>query len=148
MTGEVKIEITSIHTERDNAGRQESQKMYLTAIGNSYEKSGSTYILFEEKQEDMEIVKNLIKIMKESIIYRKKGSISSEILLEQGREHKSVYQTVFGGIGVTVKAGFLETINEDKYIRIRTNYELTMEESYTADCEMDILITKIEPKEK
>lgn len=122
--------------------------MYLTAIGNSYEKSGSTYILFEEKQEDMEIVKNLIKIMKESIIYRKKGSISSEILLEQGREHKSVYQTVFGGIGVTVKAGFLETINEDKYIRIRTNYELTMEESYTADCEMDILITKIEPKEK
>jgi len=137
MTGNVKIKIESLHREE---GVDEQEKMNFEAVGTAHEKGGSTYIMFDEIQEDMPPVKCMIKIYGGEVWYRKKGAVTSEILLSLGEEYRTVYQTPYGGFGVKIKTNSLSIIEGDNAINIRAEYELTMQEDYVRTCEISINI--------
>lgn len=139
MTGEVKIKIESLHREE---GADEQERIVFEAIGTAHEKGGSTYIMFDEIQEDMPAVKCMIKISGGEVWYRKKGSVTSEILLRIGEEYRTVYQTPYGGFGVKIKTNSLSILEGDDTINICAEYELTMQEDYVKVCEIDISIKR------
>lgn len=137
MTGNVKIKIESLHREE---GVGEQERIVFEAIGTAREKGGSTYIMFDEEQEDMLPVKCMIKISGGEVWYRKKGAVTSEILLRIGEEYRTVYQTPYGGFGVKIQTHSLSILEGDSNTKIHAEYELTMQEDYVKTCEISIHI--------
>ena len=107
-----------VRTEQVNAAG-EKQIMETTNKGQLSEREEVLYVLYEEKTEEGEVVKNLLKIEKELLraSLKKSGAVSWKMVFEQGKYEKSEYQTPYGTleIGAETKEVKAEKKEEKTY---------------------------------
>ncbi len=111
----------------------ETDKVEVLTAGNYIMKNGHCYIGYKEYDDDNpnEHFDNLIKVENDIVTITRKGPMRSQLMLEKGKRHQCLYQTVAGDlmIGVFTKT-MKNTLGEQGG---------TLEVSYTLDFNTDLV---------
>lgn len=111
----------------------ENDKIEVLTTGNYIMKNGHSYIGYKEYEEDNpdDFCNNLIKVENETVTITRKGKLRSQLMLEKGKRHQCLYQTVAGDLMIGVFTKTLKnTLNERGG---------TLEVSYTLDFNTDLV---------
>lgn len=125
----------------------ETDKIEVLTAGNYMFKNGRCYIGYKEYDEDNpgRHSDNLIKVEDSVVTIMRKGSLQSRLMLEKGKRHQCLYQTIAGDLMIGV---FTKTLNST----LNENGG-TLEASYTLDFNTDLVSenrfkVKVEEKTK
>lgn len=111
----------------------ESDKIEVLTGGNYIMKNGHSYIGYKEYDEDNpnQYFDNLIKVEDNMVTITRKGPMRSQLMLEKGRRHQCLYQTIAGDLTIGVYTKTMKsTLNEKGG---------TLEVSYTLDFNTDLV---------
>lgn len=111
----------------------ESDKIEVLTGGNYIMKNGHSYIGYKEYDESnpQDYYDNLIKVEDNMVTITRKGPMRSQLMLEKGRRHQCLYQTIAGDLTIGVYTKTLKsTLNEKGG---------TLEVSYTLDFNTDLV---------
>ena len=75
-------------------------------------KNGHFFINYKEYDEDLpdKFFNNLVKVEDETVTISRKGPLSSQLILEKGKRHQCMYQTIAGTLSIGV---FTKTLNNN-----------------------------------
>lgn len=119
----------------------DSDEIEVISTGEYYERKGSRYILFEERQADFdEPVRNVLKISADGVSIRKRGLVVSDLLFREGVSHVSHYVTPFGGFIMGVRAHRVSIEENGDEMVVSIGYETEINYEKTSDCEMLITV--------
>ncbi|MEE0913048.1 MAG: DUF1934 domain-containing protein [Ruminococcus sp.] len=111
----------------------DTDKVEVLTTGNYIMKNDHCYIGYKEYDQENpgDCYDNLIKVEKNMVTITRKGPMRSQLMLEKGRRHQCLYQTIAGDlmIGVFTKT-MKSTLNEKGG---------TLEVSYTLDFNTDLV---------
>ena len=104
----------------------ETDKIEVLTAGNFRKKKDHFYIGYKEYDDDNPetFYNNLIKVEGDRVTINRKGPMRSQLLLEKGRRHQCIYQTVAGYLNIGV---FTKTLNNQlgaKGGRLEVSYTL------------------------
>lgn len=111
-----------------------------STFGTFYDRNGSLYILYDERTEDGEIVKNTIKLKGTLLELTKKGAVNTCMVFEPGREHMMDYATPFGSLRLGVLTDSVELQESGEQTEIVACYMLTESGRVISHCEISIKI--------
>ena len=124
----------------------ETDKIEVLTAGNFMKKKDHYYIGYKEYDEDNPetFFNNLIKVEDDTVTINRKGPMRSQLMLQRGRRHQCIYQTVAGDLSIGV---FTKTLEN----RLTEKGGL-LEVSYTLDFNTDLVsenrfVIKIEEKQ-
>lgn len=111
----------------------EDNKIEVLTEGKFLMKNDHFYIGYKEYDEDnpRRLVNNLIRIDENMVTISRKGAQRSRLLLERGRRHQCIYETVAGNLSIGV---FTKTLNSTL-----NEKGGTLEVSYTLDFNADLV---------
>lgn len=111
----------------------ETDKIEVLTAGNFMKKRDHFYIGYKEYSEDnpAEYYDNLIKVEPNMVTINRKGQVKTQLMLEKGRRHQCVYQTIAGDFTIGV---FTKTLNNNL-----TDKGGTLEVSYTLDFDANLM---------
>ncbi len=120
----------------------EKQVMKTENKGRLSEREGVLYVLYEEKTEEGEVVKNLLKIEKELLraSLKKSGAVSWKMVFEQGKYEKSEYQTPYGTLEIGAETKEVKAEKEEEKTSLQLVYTLFIQGEKQADCRLEIMI--------
>lgn len=117
----------------------EEQPVEIVVPGEYYFRNGSHYLRYEEMMEEFsEPTINYVKMSERGMEVRKKGSINTHMVFEQGKKTTVMYTTPFGTLQMGISAISMELSESENSINMRVNYALDMNEGHVADCFLDI----------
>lgn len=111
----------------------ESDRIEVLTGGNYIMKNGHSYIGYKEYDESSpnDCYDNLIKVEENMVTITRKGPMRSQLMLEKGRRHQCIYQTVAGDLTIGVYTKTLKsTLGKNGG---------TLEVSYTLDFNTDLV---------
>ena len=75
-------------------------------------KNGHFLINYKEYDEDLpdKFLNNMVKVENETVTISRKGPLSSQLILEKGKRHQCMYQTIAGTLSIGV---FTKTLNNN-----------------------------------
>ena len=111
----------------------ETDKIEVLTSGKFMRKRDHFYIGYKEYSEDnpAEYYDNLIKVEKNMVTINRKGQVRTQLMLEKGRGHQCIYQTIAGDFTIGV---FTRTLNNNL-----TDKGGTLEVSYTLDFDTNLM---------
>lgn len=111
----------------------ETDKVEVITAGNFMKKRDHFYIGYKEYDDDNPEISfdNLIKVEGDMVTISRKGPMRSQLLLQMGKRHQCIYQTVAGDLTIGV---FTKTLNNNL-----TEKGGTLEVSYTLDFNTDFV---------
>ena len=111
----------------------ETDRIEVLTAGNFLMKKDHFYIGYKEYDEENpnNYYDNLIKVEKNLVTINRKGEMRSQLMLEKGRRHQCVYQTIAGDLMIGVFTKTLENKLHEK--------GGTLEVSYTLDFNTDLV---------
>lgn len=140
MTKEILLTIAGLHLTDGENGNIE-----VVTAGDYYNRSGKHYILYDEVTEGMSgHTSNVIKFGENSLEITKKGLINARLVVEKGKRYRTVYQTPFGGIEITLVGQDVEVTETEKNIAVRAEYVLEVNEENLAECTIEM---NVRPRE-
>ncbi len=109
--------------------------------GNYYFRNGSHYVKYDEIFEGFPgTTSNLVKIKQDCIEVRKKGAANVHMVFEENKKNITYYETPFGKIQMGVSTTGILLREEEDTMRVRIEYTLDMNDSYVADCTLDMKV--------
>ncbi|OLR59656.1 rho guanine nucleotide exchange factor [Anaerostipes sp. 494a] len=135
MTKDVLINISGLQVDVDS-----DEPIEVMTTGAYYLKNGKHYILYDEIAEDNEVVKNILKIGPQTVELTKKGGSSSHMVFEKGKENLSYYDTPFGSLLLGVNTSSIEWKEQEDHMKLRVNYDLTINSDHVSNCIIDVSI--------
>ena len=124
----------------------ETDKIEVLTAGNFMKKKDHYYIGYKEYDEDNPetFFNKLIKVEDDTVTINRKGPMRSQLMLQRGRRHQCIYQTVAGDLSIGVFTKTLENRLTEK--------GGVLEVSYTLDFNTDLVsenrfVIKIEEKQ-
>ena len=140
MTKDVFVSICGLHFTDDGQDPTE-----LIVPGKYYFRNGKHYILYDEVTEGMDgHTSNVIKIGENSLEITKKGLMNTRLVVEKGKSHRTVYQTPFGDIELSLTGQELTVTETEERIDIRAEYVLAVNEENLSECTIEM---NIRPRE-
>ena len=140
MTKEILLSIAGLHLADGEDGNIE-----VVTAGDYYNRGGKHYILYEEVTEGMDgHTSNVIKIGENSLEITKKGLMNTRLVVEKGKSHRTVYQTPFGDIELSLTGQELTVTETEERIDIRAEYVLAVNEENLSECTIEM---NIRPRE-
>lgn len=111
----------------------QDDRIEVMTTGNYMIKNGHHYIAYKEYDADSPdtYFNNLVKVEGELVTISRKGPVSSQLLLEKGRRHQCLYQTIAGDLMIGVFTKTLKNNLDEK--------GGTLEVSYTLDFNTDLV---------
>ena len=111
----------------------ETDKVEVLTAGNFIKKKDHFYIGYKEYDEDNPdtFYNNLIKVEGDTVTINRKGPMRSQLMLQKGRRHHCIYQTIAGDLNIGV---FTKTLNNNL-----TEKGGSLEVSYTLDFNTDLV---------
>lgn len=111
----------------------ETDKIEVLTSGNFMRKRDHFYIGYKEYSEDdpSDYYDNLIKVEENMVTINRKGQNQTRLMLEKGRRHQCIYQTIAGDFTIGV---FTKTLNNNL-----TEKGGTLEVSYTLDFDTNLV---------
>ena len=102
--------IISIVGEQKVEGQDD--RIEVITEGKYMMKSGHFLINYKEYDEDLpdKFFNNLVKVENETVTISRKGPLSSQLILEKGKRHQCMYQTIAGTLSIGV---FTKTLNNN-----------------------------------
>ena len=114
----------------------EKQVMKTENKGRLSEREGVLYVLYEEKTEEGEVVKNLL--LRASL--KKSGAVSWKMVFEQGKYEKSEYQTPYGTLEIGAETKEVKAEKKEEKTSLQLVYTLFIQGEKQADCRLEIMI--------
>lgn len=140
MTKEILLSIAGLHLVDGEDGNIE-----VVTAGDYYNRGGKHYILYDEVTEGMDgHTSNVIKIGEDSLEITKKGLMNTRLVVEKGKSHRTVYQTPFGDIELSLTGQELTVTETEERIDIRAEYVLAVNEENLSECTIEM---NIRPRE-
>ena len=140
MTKEILLSIAGLHLADGEDGNIE-----VVTAGDYYNRGGKHYILYDEVTEGMDgHTSNVIKIGENSLEITKKGLMNTRLVVEKGKSHRTVYQTPFGDIELSLTGQELTVTETEERIDIRAEYVLAVNEENLSECTIEM---NIKPRE-
>ena len=140
MTKEILLSIAGLHLAHGEDGNIE-----VVTAGDYYNRGGKHYILYDEVTEGMDgHTSNVIKIGENSLEITKKGLLNTRLVVEKGKSHRTVYQTPFGDIELSLTGQELTVTETEERIDIRAEYVLAVNEENLSECTIEM---NIRPRE-
>ncbi|MDO4622762.1 MAG: DUF1934 domain-containing protein [Eubacteriales bacterium] len=138
MTQKVIISLTGFQFMQ---GEDDTEPVEVISTGEYYFRGGKHYVLYDELTEGFdEPTHNFIKFNDSRLSVRKKGLLNVEMIFEKDKHTNALYMTPMGGMDLGISAtDFRLTESEDR-IELHVDYSMTIEEEYTADCQIDMVI--------
>lgn len=111
----------------------ETDKIEVMTSGKFMRKRDHYYIGYKEFSEDnpAEYYDNLIKVEENTVTISRKGQMQTRLILEKGRRHQCIYQTIAGDFTIGV---FTKTLTNNL-----TEKGGTLEVSYTLDFDTNLV---------
>ena len=111
----------------------ETDKIEVLTAGNFMKKKDHFYIGYKEYDDDNPATAydNLIKVEGDMVTINRKGPMRSQLMLQRGRRHQCIYQTIAGDLNIGV---FTKTLNNNL-----TEKGGSLEVSYTLDFNTDLV---------
>ena len=135
MTKDVLINISGIQIQADP-----EEPIEMITTGAYYLKNGKHYILYNEIEEDHGIIKNILKIGPETVEISKKGSRSSHMVFEKGKENLSYYDTPFGSMLLGVSTSDIRWHEQKDRMNLQVDYDLSINSDHISKCKIDVSI--------
>lgn len=137
MADNLNITLTGI--QQDENGERDANT--INAPAEYYERNGTHYIFFEEKDpETGATVKSAIKYKNQILELTKKGNINTRMVFEAGKEFLSDYITPFGHLQMSISTHSVECHFKKGLPQIRASYALFNEGQKISD---SIIIVKL-----
>lgn len=135
MNKEVKITIIGLHSsEQDN-------DQIDTICDGTYGKIGETHVItYEETDEDGVVYKSTLRIKEGSIEVTKKGTMTSKLVYELGRQTVTEYNTPYGAISLEFDTTVLNVEETEDKLTAYVEYGMGICGAHHADCKIDIRI--------
>ena len=126
-------------------GENHDDSMEIVCNGTYYFKNGKHYIRYEEiMEESMSLISNTLKISDKSGKFRvevkKKGSIETTLIFEEGQSHIACYDTEYGSFMLGFNASLISVEQDENKINIHIDYAMEMNYEYLSDNKIDISI--------
>lgn len=132
-----KILLTLIGRQRGEDGEELTTKTDTAA--DYYEKNGSRYFLYDETQEDTPMVaKNILKLKGGLLELTKRGTVTTHMVFEAGREYCTNYVTPYGCLKMEIATRSVESSFHDGEMKIRIDYALFSDHRFLSDCTLTI----------
>ena len=111
----------------------ETDKIEVLTAGNFMKRKDHYYIGYKEYDEDNPetYYNNLIKVEGDTVTINRKGPMRSQLMLQKGRRHQCIYQTIAGDLNIGV---FTKTLKNNL-----TSRGGSLEVSYTLDFNTDLV---------
>ncbi|WP_444424913.1 DUF1934 domain-containing protein [Ruminococcus sp.] len=90
----------------------QDDRIEVITEGKYMMKNGYFLINYKEYDEDLpdKFLNNLVKVENETVTISRKGPLSSQLILEKGKRHQCMYQTIAGTLSIGV---FTKTLNNN-----------------------------------
>lgn len=109
--------------------------------GEYYFRNGAHYIKYEEVFEGMEgTTSNMLKIKPNVIELRKKGVANVHMVFEKDKKNITFYETPFGQLQMGVSTTGISSVMEEDKMRVTIEYTLDMNDSFVADCVLELKV--------
>ena len=90
----------------------QDDRIEVITEGKYMMKNSHFLINYKEYDEDLpdKFLNNLVKVENETVTISRKGPLSSQLILEKGKRHQCMYQTIAGTLSIGV---FTKTLNNN-----------------------------------
>ena len=133
------VHLTLTGRQKDETGETALTRHSCSA--EYFEKNDSVYLLYEETPDGADaVVKNTIKLKPSLLELSRRGSISTRMAFEPGREYLTEYVTPYGRLQMGISTRSLDVDRTEGQLRIRIDYSLTSGGVPVSDCSMEITV--------
>lgn len=124
-------------------GKPVEDKFQSVVTGQYNRKDNKIYLRYEEKvEESAPAVKSCLKLFDGCMQLTRSGDVKVTMLFEEGKEHKTGYITPYGTLALTVRTKHLHYTDSEEKLQAAVKYELDLEDSLFAVCDMEIHVQK------
>lgn len=122
----------------------ESDKVEVLTTGNYILRNGHSFIGYKEYDKDSpnEYYDNLIKVEENMVTITRKGPMRSQLMLEKGRRHQCLYQTIAGDLMIGVFTKTLKNELDENGGRLEVCYTLDFNTDFVSENRFVINIEK------
>lgn len=139
MKKEVLVTIVGLHDSETDNDRVD------TVCEGTYGKIGETHVItYEESDEEGMLYTTTMRLRDDYLEVTKKGTITSKLVYELGKETVTEYVTPYGALSLEFNTKLIEIMDEDEKICAHVEYAMGICGAHHADCRIDI---KIENKQ-
>lgn len=109
--------------------------------GEYYFRNNAHYIKYDEMYEEMEgVTSNMLKVKPNVIELRKKGLANVHMVFEKDKKNITFYETPFGQIQLGISTTGISTVIEENQMQVCIEYTLDMNDSFVADCTLEMKV--------
>ncbi|MEG2295949.1 MAG: DUF1934 domain-containing protein [Oscillospiraceae bacterium] len=117
---DVLIKIKGTHIIDDDKDTTE-----ITTIGNFYKKQNLYYISYQESEATgFKDTKTTMEISKDSVTLTRKGTVNSQLIIENGIRHQCCYDTGYGDIVMGISGESMDSSLTDEGGELSFRYAL------------------------
>ena len=136
-----KLTITLTGIQQDETGERDINS--TTAPAEYYEKNGTHYIFFEEKDSETgSTVKSTIKFKNQILELTKKGNVTTRMVFETGQEFLTDYITPLGCLQMGIQTHSVDCYFKKGLPQLKAVYTLTNEGQAISENTILIKISK------
>ena len=130
MNHNVILTISGLHS----TGDEDNGLVETVVDAEYYNRNGTHYLLYEEKEEgDGQVSKNRIKCKGNRLELIRQGILNTHMVFEEGKTHMTPYQTPYGQMVLGIVTRSVKLMEREKEIRIEVDYQLEADGQYLSD---------------
>lgn len=144
MNKDVILSISGLHYDATEMGGGEDQPIEVITPAKYFHKNKKHYIKYEELIEGVPgVIHNTVKVHPEKLEIIKTGLSNTSMTFEKDKIHLSDYETPYGKLLVGIHTRVLEVVEEENKIGVKVNYELDVNGSKLADCNIEMGVRSV-----
>lgn len=120
----------------------------IDAEGQYFERGGCRYILYDETDpETMLTTVNTLKFKENTLELSRRGSITSRMVFETGKTHRTSYITAYGTLILDISTEVMSGFWSESGATVHIHYRLLTEGSLLSENELKIKIRNLPTKD-
>ena len=121
--------LLTIHSEQDIDSPQQDNMELLTEGVMDLKPDGLTLTYQESALTGMEGTTTVFEMYGPRVVLRRTGTVSSQMVFEEGRQHTSLYETPMGELSIDVQTGYLRNSVTERGGLLEIRYSVSVEHS-------------------
>ena len=128
ISGENLPVLLTIHSEQDIDSPQQDNMELLTEGVMDLKPDGLMTLTYQESAlTGMEGTTTVFEMYGPRVVLRRTGTVSSQMIFEQGRQHTSLYETPMGELSIDVQTGYLRNSVTERGGLLEIRYSVSVE---------------------
>lgn len=129
---------------RQICGDEDQGEVRLSALGTYREKDGKRFILYKEyDEEDAKSYRTSLLVVEPGMVTMSRSGTSTRLILEKGRRHHCLYDTVFGSMTVGIYTSRLDVDLGDRGGTLDIVYTLDIDSNLSSEQTLHIDVNPV-----